>query len=105
MRYSWFRKAGHDSAADAVATAATCGAGDKCDTATNEAKDFLLREGTDIKYGARPLKRSIERLLVHPMSNLIATNQLEAGDRVWVECDGERLVFSKQAEGLASAAA
>src|SRR5215471_15461319 len=37
LRYSWFRKAGHDSAADAVATAETCGTGDKCDTATNEA--------------------------------------------------------------------
>jgi ATP-dependent Clp protease ATP-binding subunit ClpA len=69
------------------------------------AREMLLREGTDARYGARHLKRAIERNLVYPMSNLIATKQLEAGDRVWVECDGERLVFSKQAEGLASAAA
>ena len=60
--------------------------------------------------GPTPLRRAALEArdrahLVHPMSNLIATKQLEAGDRVWVECDGDRLVFSKQAEGLASAAA
>src|SRR6266851_1304672 len=43
--------------------------------ASETAKAFLLREGTDLKYGARHLKRAIERLLVQPMSNLIATDQ------------------------------
>ena len=37
---------------------------------TESAKEFLLAEGTDDRYGARPLKRAIERLLVHPLSNL-----------------------------------
>jgi len=71
-------------------------------TATNEAKDFLLKEGTDVKYGARPLKRSIERLLVHPMSNLIATDQLRGGDMLRVDFDSAegRLVFLKEAEGM-----
>src|ERR1051326_5140762 len=36
---------------------------------TTQAKDFLLQEGTDLKYGARHLKRAIERHLVYPMSN------------------------------------
>jgi len=45
--------------------------------ASEAAKSFLLREGTDVKYGARHLKRAIERLLVQPMSNLIATEQVK----------------------------
>jgi len=71
--------------------------------ASVEAKDFLLREGTDIKYGARHLKRAIERLLVQPMSNLIATDQVRGGDCVYVDFDSERntLTFVKEAEGLA----
>src|SRR5438552_3210688 len=45
-------------------------------TLSDSSKGFLLEEGTDLKYGARHLKRAIERLLVQPMSNLIATDQL-----------------------------
>jgi ATP-dependent Clp protease ATP-binding subunit ClpB len=65
-------------------------------------KRFLLREGTDVKYGARHLKRAIERLLVQPMSNLIATDQVRAGDwlRVDFSADSGTLVFMKEAEGL-----
>jgi ATP-dependent Clp protease ATP-binding subunit ClpB len=51
---------------------------------SDSAKEFLLREGTDFKYGARPLKRAIERLLVQPLSNLIATSQISRGDRIRV---------------------
>ncbi|MGH9439771.1 MAG: AAA family ATPase, partial [Terriglobia bacterium] len=43
---------------------------------TPEARRFLLREGTDAKSGARHLKRAIERHLVFPLSNLIATKQI-----------------------------
>jgi ATP-dependent Clp protease ATP-binding subunit ClpA len=70
------------------------------------ARDLLLREGTDTRYGARHLKRAIERMLVHPLSNLIATAQLQAGDCVQIETDRDTLVFSKEeTETLASAAA
>ncbi|HLH00599.1 MAG TPA: AAA family ATPase [Bryobacteraceae bacterium] len=71
--------------------------------ASDEAKEFLLKEGTDIKYGARHLKRAIERLLVQPMSNLIATDQVRGGDCVFVDYDSEHnmLTFVKEAEGLA----
>ena len=63
-----------------------------------EAKDFLLHEGSDARYGARHLKRAIERLVGHPVSNLIATNQLEANDRLCVEFDagGHQLRFFKE---------
>ena len=51
------------------------------------AKAFLLMEGTDFRYGARPLKRAIERLLVQPLSNLMATGQIQRGDRIRVTHD------------------
>jgi ATP-dependent Clp protease ATP-binding subunit ClpA len=63
---------------------------------TDPAKEFLLREGIDLKYGARHLKRAIERFLVYPLSNLVATEQVETGDLVIVDFDGEKLTFAKQ---------
>jgi ATP-dependent Clp protease ATP-binding subunit ClpA len=71
-------------------------------TLSSESKDFLLAEGTDVKYGARHLKRAIERLLVQPMSNLIATDQVRGGDWVRVDFDEDsrRLAFAREAEGL-----
>ena len=71
-------------------------------TVSDAGKNFLLAEGTDVKYGARHLKRAIERLLVHPLSNLMATNQVNAGDWVQADFDNERqcLLFTREAEGL-----
>jgi len=54
---------------------------------TASARDFLLQEGTDAKSGARHLKRSIERHLVFPLSNLIATQQIRFGDFITVDFD------------------
>ena len=75
-------------------------------SASDPAKDYLLKEGIDAKYGARHLKRSIERLLVQPMSNLIATEQIRGGDWIRVDFDPEdrQLTFSKEAEGISPAA-
>ena len=55
---------------------------------TDSAKELLLQEGTDLNYGARPLKRAIERLIVQPMSNLIATSQIRRGDHLWITDGG-----------------
>jgi ATP-dependent Clp protease ATP-binding subunit ClpA len=68
---------------------------------TQAAKNFLLEEGIDFKYGARHLKRSIERFLVYPLSNLIATGQVGMGDLLLVDYSPEigKLVFSKDAGG------
>lgn len=65
---------------------------------SDAAKEFLLKEGIDLKYGARHLKRAIERFLVYPLSNLVATEQLSTGDFVMIDFDEEddKLVFSKQ---------
>jgi ATP-dependent Clp protease ATP-binding subunit ClpA len=69
---------------------------------TDEAREFLLREGTDVKYGARHLKRAIDRNLVHPLSNLIATEQVRGGDLIRVDYDAamDRLTFFKEAEDM-----
>jgi ATP-dependent Clp protease ATP-binding subunit ClpA len=71
-------------------------------TVSDSSKDFLLEEGTDLKYGARHLKRAIERLLVQPMANLIATDQVRGGD--WIRVDysdsTKALRFAREAEGL-----
>jgi len=71
-------------------------------TVSDEGKEFLLKEGTDARYGARHLKRAIERLLVHPLSNLIATNQVDSGDWIQADLDTELgcLIFTKEAESM-----
>jgi len=65
------------------------------------ARQFLLKEGTDPQYGARPLKRAIERHIVFPLANLTATRQIVLGDLVQVDYDADnnRLVFLKAQEG------
>jgi ATP-dependent Clp protease ATP-binding subunit ClpB len=69
---------------------------------TDGARDYLLREGTDLKYGARHLKRAIDRNLVHPLSNLIATEQVRGGDLIRIDFDIQmnRLTFFKEAEDM-----
>ena len=61
-------------------------------------KELLLREGTDSRYGARHLKRSIERLLVMPMSNLVASGQICFGDSIDVDLDhnGSDISFARR---------
>src|SRR5579872_1553226 len=66
---------------------------------TAKVKSFLLQEGTDPKYGARHLKRAIERHLVFPLANLVATGQVKLGDFVRVDLTSEgTLSFVKEAE-------
>src|SRR5436190_13101447 len=65
------------------------------------AKDMLLQEGLDFKYGARHLKRAVERFLVYPLSNLVATSQIGLGDLVHVDVDEgkKKLIFSRSSGG------
>jgi ATP-dependent Clp protease ATP-binding subunit ClpB len=64
-------------------------------TVTDSARGFLLREGTDSRYGARHLKRAIERLLVQSLANLMASGQIRRGDciRVSYREDSASLMF------------
>ena len=63
-----------------------------------EAKAFLLREGTDLRYGARHLKRAIARQVVSPLANLLASGQVDLGDMVCIDwdTDARSLVFQNQ---------
>ena len=69
---------------------------------SDDAKAFLLREGTDLKYGARHLKRAVDRNLVHSLSNLMATRQVQGGDLIRVDYDAELrgLTFFKEQENI-----
>jgi ATP-dependent Clp protease ATP-binding subunit ClpB len=71
---------------------------------TGSARKFLLTEGIDVRYGARPLKRAIERLLVQPLSNLMATGQIQDHDRIRVTHNGESpsLAFFRETEAWES---
>jgi len=66
------------------------------------ARGHLLAEGTDLKYGARHLKRAIERSLVNPLSNLVASGQVGGGDHINIDFDESlsTLTFVKEAENL-----
>jgi ATP-dependent Clp protease ATP-binding subunit ClpB len=75
---------------------------------TEAGRNFLLQEGTDQRYGARHLKRAIERHVVYPLANLLATDQVTLGDLVKIDWDEihKRLTFVREGEGaLVQAAA
>jgi ATP-dependent Clp protease ATP-binding subunit ClpB len=66
---------------------------------TPRVKSFLLHEGTDPKYGARHLKRAIERHIVFQLANLVATGQVKLGDFIRIDLSPEgKLMFIKEAE-------
>jgi ATP-dependent Clp protease ATP-binding subunit ClpC len=67
---------------------------------TREAKKFLVDRGTDIQYGARPLKRVVEKEIVTPISHHICSDQIRKGDLITVDVDTDSdesvLVFRKE---------
>ena len=77
-------------------------------TVTAEAKEFLLSEGIEYRYGARHLKRAIERFVVNPLANLSATRQARLGDVVVIDLNPETQkldFFRDDAEEVQAAAA
>src|SRR6267143_1356587 len=71
---------------------------------TPPAKRFLLQEGTDIKYGARHLKRAIEKFVVCPLANLRVTDQVRFGDVLVIDWDGRTSHLSFEKEEAAAVA-
>jgi len=69
---------------------------------TASAREFLLQEGTDQRYGARHLKRAIERNIVYPLANLLATEQIHVGDLICIDFDKQEtcLTFTREGENL-----
>ena len=74
---------------------------------TESAREFLLSEGIEYRYGARHLKRAIERFLVNPIANLSATGQVRMGDVVVVDINEEtqKLAFYRDDSESAQVAA
>ncbi|HSO75525.1 MAG TPA: AAA family ATPase [Blastocatellia bacterium] len=77
-------------------------------TLTPEAKEFLLSEGIEYRYGARHLKRAIERFIVNPLANLSATRQARLGDVIVIDFNSETQrcdFYRDEAEDAKAAAA
>ena len=60
---------------------------------TDEAKHFILEKGTDLKYGARPLRRTIQRYIEDEISEKILRNELVSGNKVEVSLEEDHLAF------------
>ena len=73
---------------------------------TSQCREFLLEQGTDPRYGARHLKRAIERYVVHPIAKLLATAQVHQGDALVIDRHRgeEGLVFLRDLENRPSGA-
>jgi ATP-dependent Clp protease ATP-binding subunit ClpC len=60
----------------------------------DKAKSWLLKEGFEPAYGARPLRRAIQRYIENPMSNKVLSADFKDGDRIFISTDDTGLVFS-----------
>jgi ATP-dependent Clp protease ATP-binding subunit ClpB len=65
---------------------------------TDAARDLLAEQGYDPVYGARPLKRAIQRLVLDPLAIEILEGRVPEGSTVQVEADGEKLKFHAMVE-------
>lgn len=63
---------------------------------TEEAKELLTKEGYDPNFGARPLRRTIERLIENPISEKLLAGEFKEGDCVQVKTSGGKIIFSKK---------
>ncbi len=59
---------------------------------TDAAKDFIADKGYDVQYGARPLKRAIQRYLEDPMADMILSEEVQPGDTIVFDLDNDRIV-------------
>ncbi|MEK7857704.1 MAG: ATP-dependent chaperone ClpB [Elusimicrobiota bacterium] len=62
-------------------------------TVSEEAKDFLAHQGYDPAYGARPLKRAVQKHLVDPLAKLLLTGEVREGQKVEIDAGSGRLSF------------
>jgi ATP-dependent Clp protease ATP-binding subunit ClpB len=63
---------------------------------TDTAKEWLVREGYDPAYGARPLKRAIQKHILDPLAMRVLEGDFREGDRVQVDAGSGGLQFSRQ---------
>ena len=60
---------------------------------STEAKNYILEKGTDLKYGARPLRRAIQRYIEDPISDMILKSEVLACQTIIVDLENEQLTF------------
>jgi ATP-dependent Clp protease ATP-binding subunit ClpB len=70
---------------------------------TAGARELLARAGFDPAYGARPLKRVVQRRIENPLAQKVLAGDVRDGDRVVIGADGEELTFTVADRGAASA--
>jgi len=68
------------------------------------AKDFLVEKGYDPQYGARPMRRAVERFLEDPLAEEILKGSLQPGEPILVTSDKEKLVFNQKAAAAGAVA-
>ena len=61
---------------------------------SDEAKKYLLQKGTDIKYGARPLRRAVQRYVEDELSDMLLRNELSNGQKVYIDLKADKLSFN-----------
>ena len=64
-------------------------------TISDAAKDFMVKEGFDPVYGARPLRRAIQRAVEDNLSEEILAGRIKVGDKVLIDVENDKLVFKK----------
>jgi ATP-dependent Clp protease ATP-binding subunit ClpB len=69
---------------------------------SDAAKELLAEEGFDLVYGARPLKRVVQRDVLNPLARKILAGEVKEGSRVLVDAEGRRLVFRPAAQRVAA---
>jgi ATP-dependent Clp protease ATP-binding subunit ClpC len=62
---------------------------------TEKARNFIAEEGTDVTFGARPLRRAIQRILEDPISEQVLEGKWKAGEIIEADYDGDDVVFTK----------
>ncbi len=66
---------------------------------TQKAKDYVIKNGLDKKYGARPLRRAIQNMIENPLATEILSGNCTAGDTVKVTVKKEQIVFERSGNG------
>jgi ATP-dependent Clp protease ATP-binding subunit ClpB len=65
---------------------------------TDAAREYLVEEGYDPTYGARPLKRTIQRRVLDPLAIRVLEGEFREGDRIVVDAGGDGILFRKSVE-------
>ncbi|MGH9410603.1 MAG: AAA family ATPase [Vicinamibacterales bacterium] len=69
---------------------------------TDRAKDHIIEEGYDPTYGARPLKRTIQREILDPLAMRVLQGDFRDGDTIRVDVSGAELIFNRTQAGVAA---